>query len=89
MSEPKPTFFESCRKLRRAFRALVGEVFATFLSWRPPCVWTYDDLDDKIETECGRAFCFYDGGAKENDYRFCPGCGRIIEEKEPPECADY
>lgn len=48
------------------------------------CIWTYIDIDDFYETSCGndKGFCFNDGGIKENKFRFCPYCGKIIKVKK-------
>jgi len=46
------------------------------------CDWTRDEsfLDerDKWDTACARAFTFIDGGPRENNYTFYPGCGRKV-----------
>ena len=41
------------------------------------CGW---DLDPEgfYETDCGHAFRFDDGGPKDNDFTFCPYCGRSL-----------
>lgn len=39
------------------------------------CVWTYDDIDDKWDTDCGEARQFTEGGPTENKARFCCYCG--------------
>ena len=47
------------------------------------CVWKADiNFDDTVyDTECGHAFVFYDGGPAENEYIYCPSCGRMIDDK--------
>lgn len=42
------------------------------------CLWIPDDHDDDWATACGSAFTFIDGGPPENDFRFCPYCGRSL-----------
>lgn len=42
--------------------------------------WTYDDIHDFYETACGESFYFTDDGLKENKFRVCPYCGKVIEE---------
>lgn len=42
------------------------------------CGWSLCDLDGYWETDCNRSFSFNDGGPAENDYHYCPGCGRAI-----------
>ena len=46
------------------------------------CKWKYDDDHDKYDTDCGRAFSFMVDTPKENDYLFCPGCGKRIKEED-------
>lgn len=49
------------------------------------CDWKQTDLggdDDSWNTACGNKFLLIEGRPKENDYNFCPGCGRHIREKE-------
>ena len=48
-------------------------------SWEE-CKWKYDEDDDKYDTSCGRAFCFMVDTPKENEYYYCPGCGKRIKE---------
>jgi len=48
-------------------------------SWEE-CKWKYDEHDDKYDTSCGRAFCFMVDTPKENEYYYCPGCGKRIKE---------
>lgn len=43
------------------------------------CDWTLDEGSDKWDTSCDRAFCFNTDGPRENEYRYCPGCGGLIE----------
>jgi len=45
------------------------------------CTWTYDDLEDFWETACGEAFVISEGTLEENNFRFCPFCGKPIKEK--------
>ena len=48
---------------------------------RGTCVWKYDDTMDVFETECGRTFCFEYAPPKDNGYKFCPSCGKVLAEK--------
>ena len=43
------------------------------------CGWNLVGDDSYYETECGRAFCFNDGGPKENSFKYCPYCGGKIK----------
>ena len=44
------------------------------------CTWAYDDIDGNHDTECGRSHYFPDGTIEENGYKFCPFCGKEMEE---------
>ena len=37
--------------------------------------------DGYYETKCGNAFVFFDGTPKENEFVFCPYCGKKIKGK--------
>ena len=43
------------------------------------CEWTYDDIDDYYETACKNAYCLADGTLKDNEHKYCPYCGRLIQ----------
>jgi hypothetical protein len=45
------------------------------------CKWTYDD-DGYYDTSCDNAFVFISDGPLENDFKYCPYCGREIEVSE-------
>lgn len=42
------------------------------------CKWVVVDAE-YYKTDCGRSFCFNSGGPEDNEYDYCPGCGRRIE----------
>jgi len=43
------------------------------------CEWTLDNADENIwETSCGEMFVFDTGGPEENDFIYCPFCGKRI-----------
>ena len=49
------------------------------------CAWTLDDdfdMGDTYHSSCGELWSFIDGGLKENNVRFCHGCGKAVEIKE-------
>ena len=50
------------------------------------CDWMHETagVDDYWETGCGEAHQFIDGGPKENDFEFCPYCGRKLKAREVP-----
>jgi len=45
------------------------------------CIWKEDDDEGMWETSCQEAFCFIEGGVKENGMIYCPYCGKKIKEK--------
>ena len=46
------------------------------------CLWTQDD-DGSWDSECGNKFIFEVGTPIENDFQFCPYCGKHLFDKEP------
>ena len=46
------------------------------------CVWKHDDWDetDSFETSCDQEFLLTEGGLKDNQIKYCPFCGKTIEE---------
>jgi rRNA maturation endonuclease Nob1 len=51
------------------------------------CKWKYqeDAYEEHWTTECGEAFVFFEGSPKDNHIRFCPYCGKPIEQIEQKE----
>ena len=47
---------------------------------KPKCKWTFDIDSEYYDTECGEVHYFTADGIKENKFKFCPYCGRKIEE---------
>ena len=45
------------------------------------CTWT-EDPDGIWHTSCGQAHEFTTGTPEENDHRYCPYCGKVLEAKE-------
>lgn len=43
------------------------------------CAWRQDE-EGVWETACGEAHLFIEGNPRDNNHRFCPYCGRPIEE---------
>ncbi len=43
------------------------------------CEWTYDDITDIWDSECGELWNFVDGGPEDNRVRFCHGCGKPVK----------
>jgi hypothetical protein len=48
------------------------------------CLWKFvQDTDDGYwDTQCGHSHMFFSGRPEENDYKFCPYCGKPIKEEE-------
>jgi hypothetical protein len=46
------------------------------------CLWQYDEHYDKWDTDCDNGFQLTTGTPIENKMKFCPYCGRKIEEKK-------
>ena len=42
------------------------------------CRW--DLVEEAYETECGHAFFFDEGSVEENEFEYCPFCGKTIAE---------
>lgn len=48
------------------------------------CTWSQvDDIHtpDTWEADCGALWTFTDGGPKDNNMRFCPKCGKHVQQK--------
>ena len=43
------------------------------------CKWTWNG-DGFYQTSCGNSFFFESGNIKENNFKYCPYCGKEIEE---------
>ena len=42
------------------------------------CQWKYCDHECSWDTQCDNKYQFTNDGPKENDYKFCPGCGKPV-----------
>lgn len=69
--------------LTRAELREVVRVIEAHLGTRPPerCEWSAQD-GGPWSSECGVLFLFEDDGPSANDFRFCPGCGKPLAERE-------
>lgn len=65
-------------RLYAAFMA--GAAAAENLS---PCIWTSDPIDGGWDAACGDKHWLTDGTPADNNMRFCPYCGRRLEEGNP------
>jgi hypothetical protein len=45
----------------------------------PACTWTHDDDEGSWDAECGERWSITEGTPEENNFRFCPGCGRTVK----------
>lgn len=52
-----------------------------------PCKWA-EDCDGNWDTQCGSAIVMIEGTPFENEYAFCPFCGRIITQQRYEEGGD-
>ncbi len=52
---------------------------------QPTCQWAEDADGGPWETSCGHLFILNDGGPNENGLKFCPFCGKPLEEVKPEE----
>lgn len=48
------------------------------------CGWKLDSDIFAWETSCGGLFVINDGTPKENDMKFCPYCGKELDQDENP-----
>jgi hypothetical protein len=73
----------------RNFSYEQGGVFQTPLYTTPPaqpaaCTWSQVDDEhtpDTWEADCGAMWTFTDGGPADNDMKFCPKCGKHVEQE--------
>ena len=50
------------------------------------CTWTYDgEYYDYYYTSCGNDFVFTEGTIKDHGFKYCPYCGKEIEENQETE----
>ena len=47
------------------------------------CTWT-EDADGIWHTSCGHAHEFTTGTPEENDHRYCPYCGKVLDVSRQP-----
>lgn len=52
-----------------------NDVQCTWTPWNP---WWFGT--GTYDTECGNAHYFSEGGISDNQYRFCPFCGKPIKQ---------
>lgn len=45
--------------------------------WKPEEYW---EMDVYFLTSCDESACFGEGNIQDNQYKFCPYCGKTIEE---------
>ena len=52
------------------------------------CYWT-EDSDGNWETSCGNMFNFIDGNPEDNEFQYCPYCGKEIIQREYKSVIEY
>jgi hypothetical protein len=52
------------------------------------CGWTFDDNYSYYDTACENTFMFECDGILQNEFRYCPYCGKAIEEIKPEVMTD-
>ena len=61
--------------------ALRKEIERLKQKYEPPaCKWEYDWHQDTWDTSCGQSFTVIDATPSQNDMRYCPYCGKVIDE---------
>lgn len=43
------------------------------------CKWCEEDGGEYYNTSCDNAFIFNDGDPLDNNFKFCPFCGKLIK----------
>jgi hypothetical protein len=43
------------------------------------CIWEWDNEIQAWDTECGNTHEFIAGDPEDNEYKFCPYCGRKLD----------
>lgn len=73
---------ECGRNLGRARAAVIAEFEALETQVQHPCIWKHESYKDEYDywfTECGHQHIFNSGTAEENEFKFCPYCGKPIQ----------
>ena len=52
------------------------------------CYWA-EDSDGNWETDCGNMFTLISGTPIENDFQYCPYCGKEIQERQYTSTINY
>lgn len=55
-------------------------VVGSLMTQLSACLWVEDAHKDCWDTNCGEKYVIMAGSPKENNMRFCPFCGRTLEE---------
>lgn len=78
MSAEQVNWEQLCETYRIENQRLREEVKALKANPKDECRWNNNEDECFWETACGTGFQFMNDGPKENDYRFCPSCGKPI-----------
>lgn len=69
-------------RLRKLRAEWIARAMNAMAERETSCVWSYDDIDNKWDGECGAAWTFEYDGPRENKMAFCPSCGRSVVIRE-------
>ena len=58
--------------------AKIVQLQTEFDKLKEPCEWGYDDSGEYWKTGCEELFTFLADGPLENNFEFCPYCGKPI-----------
>ena len=71
--EPSETVYSRNQLLSYVWQKIRGS------KMNPGCLWK-EDADGLWHTECGEIHMFLYGSPTENNYNYCPYCGKVLEE---------
>ena len=61
-------------------KAIVNRIAKEYSSSEEFCEWVRDNSEyDVYDTKCEKTHMFIDGSPSENEYEFCPYCGKKIK----------
>ncbi|GHT66457.1 hypothetical protein FACS1894110_10200 [Spirochaetia bacterium] len=66
-------------RLKKPLGTTLDDFFRELVKDHETCTWKYFE-EGVWHTDCDNAFCFIDLGPKENHMKFCPYCGKLLEE---------
>jgi len=69
-----------CERLQCALNALKEALRLVPYEKGGSCKWEYDWRNDTWDTGCGDSFIVIDATPSQNGMRYCPYCGKVINE---------